>query len=296
MVDTEEVREATCRVDSGDEQIGSGFWISDDKLVTAAHVADHLTGNDGSVQTNTGSVNVHVCYTDNEDGNNTTGDLAILEATQDTPDHGTLSVEQNIPSIGTEVTWSGYARLFGERRIDRQRFGWGRVASEEYGRDDAKFFEVDGLFNPAHSGGPVLSTDTEHVVGVVSASAGRFDRLEDAWQERVDVIEKAEEIYNISQTGGKAGFYSTLETPDYSEGQEVQKVFDRIGLDYEVSYNSTTTNIRMKPSELPVRYGSILQEMANLLMDTARDTFQMGVGIATGGAPLREIVQNHTEE
>jgi len=36
----EKIRQATCRVDSGGEQLGLSFWVEEEVLLTAAHVTE----------------------------------------------------------------------------------------------------------------------------------------------------------------------------------------------------------------------------------------------------------------
>jgi len=147
------IREATCRVDSKGEQLGSSFWVDENMLLTAAHVTEAADQNSIVVRTVKGeSLDAQVVHQDVNTDSNSGSDIALLETTEMPNIYETLSINTSIPSIGTEVVWSGYARLFGESKIDRQRFGWGQVASKEYGENDGVFFEVDGLFNPSHSG------------------------------------------------------------------------------------------------------------------------------------------------
>jgi len=289
----EKTEKATCRVDFGNNQLGSSFWVSETELISAAHVVDVPSNDNLSIKThNNESIPVEVTQIDaeNQDGSGT--DLALLEIDSRPNNHEILNISPEIPPIGSEVFWSGYARLFGESKIERQRFGWGKVASNKYGNERAEFFEVDGIFNPSHSGGPVISQETGEVVGVVSASAGAFDQLEQMWSKRSSNLSEAFKIYEVSTEGSQAGVRTTLSASNPAEMAQVQHIFDQIGIDYDVNTdedgNITVTYLR---AELPVRAGVMLSEMSQLLLDTARNTFQMGVGIASGGKVLNDLVE-----
>lgn len=54
------------------------------------------------------------------------------------------------------VLWGGYSRLVGETVHLRFRLGSGLVASNPYQTKTGEFFDVDGIFNPALSGGPIF--------------------------------------------------------------------------------------------------------------------------------------------
>lgn len=285
----QEIQKSTCRIDKNGEQQGSAFWINDDKLVTAAHVVDNFAETGVNIRAPDGeSISCAVTHNDPITSSNQGTDLALLEPAREPGDYGMLSIDANVPPIGTEVVWSGYATLFGEPRINRQRFGWGKIASEKYKKSNAEFFEVDGLFNPSHSGGPVVSKENEQVIGVVSASAGRFDKLEEKWFDRSNLLEEATDLYRKSTEEG-SGVYSTFTTTDPPNAAAIQHIFDRIGVNYEANTNGTEISIRFLRSEIPGRFGAVLHEMADLLLETAHGTFQMGIGIASGGEPLADL-------
>lgn len=46
--------------------------------------------------------------------------------------------------------------------------------------------------------------------------------------------------------------------------------------------------IVINTEEIPIAAGQVQAELAKLLLDTAQSTFQMGVGIATGGEHLKK--------
>jgi V8-like Glu-specific endopeptidase len=284
----ERVKQATCRVDSGDAQLGSSFWIDEGVLLTAAHVTE--VAKQGSVRVRTihgDKIEAEVVYQDVNTEDNLGSDIAVLE-TDKMPDEGTtLPINPDIPPIGTEVVWSGYARLIGESKIDRQRFGWGKVASGQYGEGNSAFFEVDGLFNPSHSGGPVVDTQSGEVVGVVSASAGGFERLEKEWEERIGMLQ---ELFSLQQ--GSSGMLFRTYTYEQPENALHDKaVFERLGLSVETETNNDgNMELQINTEEIPVATSQVQAELSKLLLDTAQATFQMGVGIASGGEALDGIL------
>ena len=284
----QKIRKATCRVDSGGEQLGSSFWVGDNMLLTAAHVTEAAQKDSIVVRTVEGELlDAHVVHQDINTDSNPGSDIALLE-TNEMPDVcETLSIKTSIPSIGTEVVWSGYARLFGEPKIDRQRFGWGQVASVEYGEDDGVFFEVDGLFNPSHSGGPVVVSETGQVIGLVSASAGGFEELEQEWIGRIEMLQ---ELFRLQQRPNGMLFRTfTYEEPE--NALHDKELFERLGLGVDTDTdNDGNMQLQINTEEIPIAAGQIQAELGKLLLDTAQATFQMGVGIATGGDPLEEFL------
>lgn len=284
----ERIKQATCRVDSGGEQLGSSFWVNNGVLLTAAHVTDVAQQDSVNLQTIHGAkIEAKIVYQDVNTEDNPGSDIAVLETDEMPEEATTIPINSDIPSIGTEVVWSGYARLIGEFKIDRQRFGWGRVASEQYGESNSTFFEVDGLFNPSHSGGPVVDTQSGEVVGVVSASAGGFERLEEEWEERIGMLQ---ELFSLQQQSSGMLFRTyTYEVPE--KALHDKAVFERLGLSVETETNNDgDMQLKINTEEIPVATSQIQAELSKLLLDTAQATFQMGVGIASGGDALEGIL------
>jgi len=284
----ERIKQATCRVDSGGDQLGSSFWVEEGVLLTAAHVTEVAQRGSVKVRTIHGAeIEAEVVYQDGNTEDSPGSDIAVLE-TDEMPDEGaTLPINPDIPSIGTEVVWSGYARLIGESKIDRQRFGWGRVASEQYGEGNSTFFEVDGLFNPSHSGGPVVDTQSGEVVGVVSASAGGFERLEEEWEERIGMLQ---ELFSLQQ-GSSGMLFRTYTYEEPEKALHDKAIFERLGLSVEMETNNDgDMQLQINTEEIPVAASQVQAELAKLLLDTAQATFQMGVGIASGGEALDGIL------
>lgn len=289
IMETEEIiRKATCRVDSGGKQLGSSFWVGENTLLTAAHVTEAAQQDSIVVRTVEGELlDAQVTHQELNTDNNSGSDVALLETNEMPNTYETLSINTSIPSIGTEVVWSGYARLFGEPKIDRQRFGWGHVASEEYGKDSSRFFEVDGLFNPSHSGGPVVVSETSQVVGLVSASAGGFEELEQAWTNRIGMLQ---ELFNLQQ-GPSGMLFRTFTYEEPENAIQDKATFEQLGLSVDTDTdNDGNMQLKINTEEIPIAAGQIQAELGKLLLDTAQATFQMGVGIATGGEALNKFL------
>lgn len=283
MAVEQKIQEATCRVDGTAGQ-GSAFWVAENHLITAAHVVAASKPEDLTIRTYDGSVlEADVIYEDQDTYEDPGSDIAVLNSARHPDECQILPVSSTVPPIGTKVTWSGYARLVGENSLDRQRFGWGRIASEPYPNGDGTFFEVDGLFNPSHSGGPVVNEKTGEVVGIVAQSAGSFKSLYEQWEEEV---EKLTDLFELSeQFRGMMHRYITYDDP----GNAVHDmgIFDRLGLEYEEEVNDDGKyKITINPEQVPIRAGQIQGEISELLLETARKTFQMGVGISSGGDEL----------
>lgn len=288
MVEEQIIRKATCRVDQGGSQLGSSFWVDDQYLVTAAHVVEEVTDNNFTIKTFDGEIiGVEVVASDPGRPETSGSDLAVIKADQ-TPDQcETLDIEVTVPPIGTEVLWSGYARLFGEKdQTDRQRFGWGNIASETYGNNSGDFFEVDGLFNPSHSGGPVVDVETGNVVGIVSASAGEFTALESSWS---DLVGRLTSLFNLRRHGD-AMMHWGWEYSDPGEAFQNKRILEDLGLNPEVDTSGENIKLEFRPEEIPIQAGFVQAEISKLLLKTAQSTFQMGVGIASGGEPLQEML------
>lgn len=283
----QKIRKATCRVDGGGHQLGSSFWVDDQNLVTAAHVIEEAPGSNLELQAFDGeNLEAEVVATDPGTAETLGSDLALVEVNKTPSEYEILDIETTVPSIGTEVLWSGYAKLFGEERIDRQRFGWGNVASETYGNGRGSFFEVDGLFNPSHSGGPVVDVETGNVVGIVSASAGRFDDLVSEWSE---LVSRLTGLFKVQQQGDNIHF-RTLRYSDPGKAFQEKAALENLGLDTDIDVSSDPIELTFSPPDIPIQAGFVQAEISKLLFDTAQRTFQMGVGIASGGEKLHDML------
>lgn len=283
MAVEEDIQEATCRVD-GTRGQGSAFWVAENHLITAAHVVTASKPDDLTVRSYSGSIlEVEVIYENQNTRENPGSDIAVLTTTRHPEECQTLPVSSSVPEIGTKVIWSGYARLVGEDLLDRQRFGWGRIASEPYPNGDGTFFEVDGLFNPSHSGGSIVNEETGEVVGIVTQSAGSFEGLYEQWEEKVETLNG---LFGLSQSF-QGGMLREFPYDDPGKAVHDMGVYDRLGIEYEQEVNDDGNyEIRVDPDQIPIRAGQIQAEISELLLETAQKTFQMGVGIASGGDEL----------
>jgi len=279
----EQIRAATCRVERPRSQ-GSAFWVADGHLITAAHVVANNNSGDITIRTHNGEVlDADVIYEDQNKADDPGSDIAVLSTDSFPEECQSLSVSSTIPDIGMKVMWSGYARLVGEDSIDRQRFGWGRIASASYPNGDGMFFEVDGLFNPSHSGGPVVNEKTGKVVGIVAQSAGSFEGLYEQWEEKV---ERLTGLFNLSKQF-QGMMHKSFTYDDPGNAVHDMGVFDRLGLEYEEEINEDGNyEVKVNTEQIPIVAGQVQGEISELLLDTAQKTFQMGVGIASGGDEL----------
>ncbi|MFC7077856.1 S1 family peptidase [Haloarcula halophila] len=280
-----EIRAATCRVDVANKKLGTAFWIGDRYLLTANHVVTAIHRDKFTIVTE-GDSDVVVQVTEQDQGS----DLAVLEADERPDDVESLSLSPEIPIIGTEVVWSGYARLIGESKIDRQRFGWGPVASGSFDDGGGHFFEVDGLFNSGHSGGPVIEQETGQVVGVVSASAGNFEQQLERWDDQIHRLENLFHVTSEISGSHKNGFlvYDTVEDAVYEKD-----ILEGYGLDVELSQREDDVLLRFDLQEASILVSKIQAEMARTLLDTVMNTFQMGIGVASGGQGMMDIIRQY---
>jgi len=283
MAVEEDVQAATCRVNAARGQ-GSAFWVAKNHLLTAAHVVIGSKSGNLTVRTHSDTVlQADVLYQDQSTRENPGSDMAVLTTPKHPEECQTLPVSSTVPEIGAKVTWSGYARLVGEEPLDRQRFGWGRIASEPYPNGDGTFFEVDGLFNPSHSGGPVVNEETGQVVGIVAQSAGSFEDLYEQWEEKVETLNG---LFKLSRKF-QGGMVRSMTYDDPGVAVHDMEIYDRLGVEYEQEIDDDGNYvITLDPDQIPIRAGQIQGEISELLLNTAQKTFQMGVGIASGGDEL----------
>lgn len=280
------VRAATCRVDVKGRHLGSAFWVDDRLLLTADHVVREAERDTFTLNTHDGArITAHV--SDQIGG----ADLAMLQADERPSGVESLSVSADVPEIGCEVVWTGYARLIGEGQLNRQRFGWGPIASTSYANDGGRFFEVDGLFNPGHSGGPVIDQASEKVVGVVSESAGNFEKKLELWDDRVHRLENMFTLTSEISGSQKTSF---LEYDSIEDAVLEKDILEDFGLSVELAKQGDDVFLRFDVLEASVLASKVQAEMMRSLLDIALKSFQMGFGVASGGQPLSEFVQRLT--
>jgi len=286
------IKASTCRVDADGKQIGSAFWVSDNHLLTAAHVATAQSENNLTVCTNTGEEReVEVIYSDSNTAENPGSDIAVLSAQNKPNDCKILPVSPNIPKIGQKVLWSGYARLFGEKdSIDRQRFGWGRVASEKYENGGGLFFEIDGNFNPSHSGGPVVHEASGEVVGIVSESAGDFTSVLEKVQNRIEPLTRIRDFL-IQRRSISGTFNQGFTYRDQEQATEDKNLLEELGFDInsKIDKNGRYVNYLDK-GELAIRTSQLQADLSEILFRSLHGTVQMGIGVASGGPELRKHI------
>lgn len=153
----------TVFVDNG-EGHGSGVYIGDAYVVTAAHVV-------------TGKEFVTVIDDDGEKHKahveivNVMDDVAVLEIVR--PDNLEAAVINcNEPTLGTEVTIEGYPRDLGFVVTYGRVAGLDTAMYEDWWRE---YILVDGSSLPGNSGGPVFNEDRE-VVGILVGGITEPDR------------------------------------------------------------------------------------------------------------------------
>lgn len=286
----EALQDSVFRVDGDGDQLGTAFRIDEEAFLTADHVVEGAEDATLTLWFAKG-VSVKARIAARRPGS----DIAVLAPEGDIPQRASeVRGPAEPPSIRDEVAWCGFARLIGEEKMDRRRFGWGRVASTTYTVGGGVFFEVDGGFNPGHSGGPIVDSDSGELLGVVSATAGGFDQLAKIWRGRTQKIRTLQQLSARLNQGG--GFMTRWKHDLPEEGLRQAEAFRGLGLDPQVESNEDgTIQVSLQRSQIPVAIADALGDLALLQMGTIEKTFQMGVGIATTGEPLEELIDavNH---
>lgn len=278
--------QATCHLFVNSEESGSGFLVARDQVITAAHVVD--AGGLPFIQARfEGESKKYACQVRRVDQE---ADLALL-VLKEPVERSPLSVDANVPDVGSDVMWAGYPQLLGEGSVHRLRLGWGRVASRGYSEGSGCFFEVDGLMNPGHSGGPVVLESTGAVVGAVKASAGSIAPLLAVWQQRAKAVEVLSQLANQMAQGG--GFFTTWSPSDPREAAAIYAELTALGLpvDPPKPQADGTHHVSLNASLILPAVSRQLARLAQSLVQTADQSFQMGLGIASGGAALSSLAQ-----
>ena len=283
----EKLAKSTCKVIVDEIQHGSAFLVSENELLTAYHVIKSSQSPYVKLFFEGETVNARAKIL----RVNKAADLALLrliDKLKTKRDH--LNCTEEIPNLGEEVVWCGFAQLIGEEDISRIRMGWGRVASRPYKKEGGIFFEVDGLFNPGHSGGPVVLADTGEVVGVIKASAGSIEPLINEWRDRAEKIQILSYLASKSFRGG--GFFTTVRVPDEETANKMIEELRRLGLTVDQpTRDEGMFVVNFQRDEILLAISRFLSELAESLVVTADMTFQMGLGIASGGKPLMNILK-----
>ncbi len=268
-------------------QIGTAFAITENKLLTAQHVIEHKSENGLVELRNTTYDKFLLSKIIDED---IEIDLALLEVLGEqklVP----LPISSTIPTIGHLVLWGGYPRLIGEDIPLRFRSGSGQVASHSYQRNSGEFFEVDGSFNRSLSGGPLFYDDEKKVVGVVNASAGNPERFLEKLRK---YKEKLEHLSYISAIGSGSKILTSFTFRNKEPNQIAKILFDELGLKRRsiipVVGNPDHCNVDITLSEPIVAAIKILNDMLSLLEISEIETYQMGIGIVSGGKGLESFL------
>ncbi|MHA1864803.1 MAG: S1 family peptidase [Candidatus Thorarchaeota archaeon] len=152
------------------DRVGTSFAISDTTFLTATHLL-------GSIEEKFSVKLVPLKGRDipvEIERMDSTSDLTLLKTDNENTEIIPIDAEvaSIIPEPGSMCIWGGFSKLIGETSSRRVRFGKGMVCSLPYGRKSKSVFDIDGNFNPGHSGSPILDYNSGKLVGVVSRSAG----------------------------------------------------------------------------------------------------------------------------
>lgn len=209
-------------------------------------------------------------------------DIAVLKILGSQVMQSYLDVSAEIPEAGSPCFWGGYPKFPGEVSQLLLICAKGMVASEPYGPENGSFFQIDGNFSPSHSGSAIMDLDSGKVVGLVSRSAGDPKEIfvkNKMYIESLKTILQHIHIFSISQEFN----YSGLTIP------QIRAMLQRGGLQ-PVEIEQQDKSVRYV-----LRWGNILSSALQLVVAIAdiaqqgvEETYQMGVGVATGGIPLVE--------
>lgn len=271
-------------------QNGTAFAITEKKLLTAQHVLALKTENNIVKLYNTTYQKVVLAKIIFEDVEK---DLALLEVIGDQK-LTSLPIGTELPLMGDMVGWGGYPRLIGERVHLRFRLGSGLIASHSYQEKTSEFFEVNGNFNPALSGGPLFHFSDKKVIGVVIASAGSPDLILDYLRD----YKKYLQLLTFFSDFGAGRSISTQISFTYQDSKDINIfLFKELGFkEREIkSVNKEKGHYSMQVTlSEPITIAlNLLNKMINLLEKSARNTYQMGIGIASGGIGLQQFLSKN---
>ncbi len=306
--------------DNDYSRYGTGFLFTDSYILSALHVLIDrenesidditeivLTSNSGVMDTGTVEVIREV------------EDLVVLK-TNLVSKLQPVEVSGDIPDIGTKCLWLGYPRLIGERSTRRVRYGWGKVSSKPP-ETNSGIFEIDGNFSPGHSGAPVFNEKTDSVIGVVSRSVGdprehfkRFRRYVEALEFIAPLLKLPSELLKsiremmgprrIDLPDDAFSFTVEGEVPKDADGitMSVIRTLEEVGVDVrKYSYfNLRALDDETQPKSVKALdiYGfdslmrgaiNLILQISNSVESAVNDTYQMGIGIASGGKPLIDL-------
>lgn len=269
---------------------------------------------------------------------NKEADLTVIEPKLDLRLSTPFDKVDILPDVGTECIWGGFPRLVGEHSTHRIRFARGMVSSNVYSTKKGSYFDVDGIFNPGHSGSAVISIKTGELIGVVSRSAGELDEhfdnasntikaiqaIQSSWQLFEKTRQTMKEIYDyfretIPEINGRfeeisrwlsslgsSTFWGQLPNPAAlwirSEWEnnihgkipnEVARILEEKGITVSRYPNNKTTDLTCLRAESDVAWRALIQlmlEWTELMKVAINESFQMGIGIASCGEPLRQLL------
>ena len=313
----------------GDElrREGTGFAISARNIMTAKHVLcdPELGQSQDSIE------RILVCVgNDLSEASikevDEKADLAVLGAHDAWIERPLTSVSDAIPEVGSSCWWAGFPILIGAEQVRRLRYAWGTVSSPPYHHLKG-FYEVDGNFSPGHSGGPVFHTDQGCIIGVVSRSAGdprlHFEKSRkyiDALEFLMPYLRLPSELLRALSTIlrekrfelPEEGRTLALEGQDRDLGETISieqiDTLKDVGLDLKPYSQCTITGAFGISSDRPSTitlvdlpdYDSILAAAVRLALrmirfveDGLNKSFQMGIGVASGGRPLLDLVAKY---
>jgi hypothetical protein len=207
-----------------DNSAGTGFLIKAGVIVTNEHVVGNCTKDDlVAISPTNGKIHFTRLATDKD------RDLALLKPSEDL--NGGLELARtNDPAPGTEVSTWGYPFIYNGTY---PLLSIGYVAGyrqEEKPKRNVHHLIINGAFNHGNSGGPLLVTRDNRVIGVVVATYHFFPKYV---QETIDVLK--------APSGGvSTGRFSALDASGHSQPLVDQQV---IGIILEEFYQITQVMI-----------------------------------------------------
>jgi len=99
-----------------------------------------------------------------------------------------------------------------------------------------------------------------------------------------------QELFSLQQ-GPSGMLFRTFTYEEPENALHDKALFERLGLSVDTDTDDDgNMELQINTEEIPIAAGQIQAELGKLLLDTAQATFQMGVGIATGGEALEEFL------
>ena len=283
------IDQASFRVDIVDKPLsgrGTAFAVSERELVTAAHVVEK-SGGRVIIRGNSGTSSI--CKVTRTD---TDADIAIIETVESPKTSCILPIDADCPAIGTRCLWGGYARFPGEATPDRIRFGHGLVASSVYQKNGRYYFDVDGNFNPSHSGSALVDAVSGKVIGVVIRSAGTLSKELKRNKARLMALEYV--LAGVDTPMSETQFIFQKTQP---EDDEILRVLEDAGLawcEIEPLYGPKTGITVAGNAGDAIRASlRIITEMGQSIEEAVENSYQMGVGICLSAEHILSLVSGN---